>query len=453
MHPYDQPTYALAPDLLLTPNGPKTDQVLVVQNGKIVAVGPIGAVAAGFPGLQPVALPGAAIIPGMVDTHNHAGQTFGKSLICGEPSQIWRRIWVPLEDALDENRSYIAAKWMFLEALRGGFTTLVNFNRNSFENNEAVHRAAADTGIRLVSGVGATSEFSSAPAVIETIRRHIEQCKSRPRMTPSLCFSFLATTMEALDLTEFAKLGCYCADNGVVLQMHSNEHFPDVHECIVRYGKRPIELWDELGILNQWTLLHHVTLVSANEVELMALSYNPVASQWKGNAVAPALEYAKRGLRMGLGSDATRMDGFRTMDAAENCQRVAHGMSVLDFSCGAGWTWVEAATAGGADAAGLGDVTGSLVPGRAADFLVLDMNVPECVPSWDFEWEMVRYYGRDQIRTVVVDGQPVLSLGKAVSWDSDAFVRDNERAARDMVAEARITRVHAVSSTLRPRRA
>ena len=163
MQPYDQPTYALAPDLLLTPDGPQTGQVLVVQDGKIAGVGASAAVMPAFPNLRPTTLPGMAIIPGMVDTHNHAGQTFGKSLICGEPSQIWRRIWVPLEDALDENRSYIAAKWMFLESLRGGFTTLVNFNRNSFDNNEAVHRAAADTGIRLVSGVGATSEFESAP--------------------------------------------------------------------------------------------------------------------------------------------------------------------------------------------------------------------------------------------------------------------------------------------------
>jgi len=76
--------------------------------------------------------------------------------------------------------------------------------------------------------------------------------------------------------------------------MHSNEHFPDVHDCIVHFGKRPIELWDELGILGPQTLFHHASLVSPNEIVLIekrqaAVSYNPVASQWKGNAVAPAL--------------------------------------------------------------------------------------------------------------------------------------------------------------------
>lgn len=442
-------SYALAPEVILTPAGPVGGHVLVVRDGRIAAVEPMR------PERPATALPGMAIIPGIVDSHAHAGQTFGKSMIGGEPTQIWRRLWVPLEDALTPERSYVSAKWMFLEALRGGYTTLVNFNRNSPENNEAVHQAAHDTGIRLVSGVAASTESPSPEAVIDSIEEHARQCARWQRTTPSLCFGFYAATLEGLAPGDLARIGRHCADNGILLQMHSNEHFPDVHECIVRFGKRPIELWDELGILGPQTLLHHATLVSPNEIDLLgrrgaAVSYNPVASQWKGNAVAPALHYAQRKVRMGLGTDNTRLDGFRMMDAAESCQRIAHGMSVLDFSCGGGWTWVDAATRGGADACGLGAVTGTLEAGRAADFLVLDMTAPEVVPSWDFEWELVRAYDRDQVKAVAVDGRIVLRDGRATGWDSAAFVREQRQLVLDMVAEAKVTKVHAVSSTLRP---
>jgi 5-methylthioadenosine/S-adenosylhomocysteine deaminase len=443
-------SYVLAPELILTPKGPVHDHVLVVKEGRIAAIEKRTDPAA-------IVLPDMAIVPGMIDCHAHAGQTFGKSLIGGEPTQIWRRIWIPLEDALTPERSYVSAKWMFLEALRGGFTTLVNFNRNSPENNEAVHQAAEDCGIRLVSGVAASSESPSPEAVIADIEAHIKQCSAWSRVTPSLCFGFYAASLEGLALEDLAKIGRYCADNKVVLQMHSNEHFPDVHDCIVRFGKRPVELWDELGILGPQTLLHHATLVSANEIDLIdkrraAVSYNPVASQWKGNAVAPALHYAQRKVRMGLGTDNTRLDGFRMMDAAENCQRIAHGMSVLDFSAGGAWTWVDAATRGGADACGLGERTGALQAGYAADFLLLDMTAPEVVPSWDFEWELVRAYDRDQVRAVAVDGRIVMRDRRAVGWDSEAFVREQRKLARDMVDAAGVTRVHAVSSTLRPAR-
>lgn len=443
-------SYALAPGVILTPAGPLRDHVLVVRDGRIVAVEPATA------GRPAVALPDGAIVPGIVDCHAHAGQTFGKSLIGGEPTQIWRRLWVPLEDALTPERSYVSAKWMFLEALRGGFTTLVNFNRNSPENNEAVHQAAHDTGLRLVSGVAASTDSESPEAVIAAIEAHVRACAGWQRITPSLCFGFYGANLEGLAPGDLARIGRHCADSGVLLQMHSNEHFPDVHDCIVRFGKRPIELWDELGILGPQTLLHHATLVSPNEIDLLdrrrsGVSYNPVASQWKGNAVAPALHFAQRRIRMGLGTDNTRLDGFRMMDAAENCQRLLHGMSVLDFSCGAGWTWVDAATRGGADACGLGAVTGALEPGRAADFLVLDMTAPEVVPSWDFEWELVRAYDRDQVKAVAVDGRIVLRDGRATGWDSAAFVREQRQLVLDMVEEAKVTKVHAISSTLRPR--
>ena len=269
-----------------------------------------------------------------------------------------------------------------------------------------------------------------------------------------MCFGFYGESLAGLKLAALAEIGKFCVEESLLFQMHSNEHFPDVHDCVVRFGKRPIELWSELGILHRLTLLHHATLVSANEIALLeatgaGVSYNPVASQWKGNAVAPALEYARRGVTMGLGTDATRMDAFRNMDAAESCQRIAHGMPVLDFSCGAGWTWVDAATRGSARASGLGAITGAIEPGLAADYLLLDMRTPELLPSWDFEWELVRFYQRDQIRAVVIGGNLVMLNGRPVGWNMDAFLEETEAAAREMVEAAGVVRVHGVSSTLR----
>ena len=177
-----------------------------------------------------------------------------------------------------------------------------------------------------------------------------------------------------------------------------------------------------------------------------AVSYNPVASLWKGDGIAPALQFRDRGVRFGLGTDSTRSDAFRLLDAAEACQRAAYGIPKLDFSCGAGWTWVDAATRGGADACGLGGVTGALEPGLAADFLMLDMNRPEVLPSWDFEWELVRLYGRDQIDAVVIDGRPVMTRGEAIGWDHSRFLHDELPRAIAAVEQSGALRVHGPST-------
>jgi 5-methylthioadenosine/S-adenosylhomocysteine deaminase len=453
--------FALAPDILLTPQGPQRDCVITVDRGRIVRICAAADYARDVPGL-PLAqrLPGRAIMPGFVDAHTHLGETFGKALIGGEPSQIWRRIWMPMENALDPIGCYASAKWMFLEVLRGGHTGVVNYSLNGGENNAAVHRAAKETGIRLVSAAG-LDEFSidsdgreqriPRAAILERAEEQIEQCQDSKLTYPSVCCSsFHGNSPDTI-----SALAEFCGKRNVLFQMHSNEHFPEVHDCILKFGKRPIELFAQIGALGPSTLLHHVTLPTEIEIEHLrssrtAVSYNPVASQWKGNGVAPALAYAVRGVRMGIGSDNTRSDGFRALDAAESCQRVAHAMRVNDFSSGAAWTWVDAATRGSADACGQGQSFGSLVEGQAADFLILDMERPETLPSWDFEWELVRYYNRDQIDAVVVDGKLVMAAGRPANWDDREFVKEYAELATKVGSVPGIVRLHGPSTRYRP---
>jgi 5-methylthioadenosine/S-adenosylhomocysteine deaminase len=124
-------------------------------------------------------------------------------------------------------------------------------------------------------------------------------------------------------------------------------------------------------------------------------------------------------------------------------------MPVNDFSCGAAWTWVDAATRGSADACGHGREFGSLIEGQAADFLILDMGRPETLPSWDFEWELVRYYNRDQIDAVIVNGNVVMAGGRPVAWDEREFVREYTKIGIKIGSVPGIERRHGPSSGYR----
>ena len=150
--------YALAPDILLTPDGPEKDLVMLVEKGTITDISTRQDFLKTYPDFDVVELDRQAIIPGFIDAHIHLGQGFGKALACGEPSQIWQRIWIQLEGNLDPETTYICAKWMLLEALRGGFTTVNNFAIINKEKTEAVHRASIDTGVKVVSSTGAVNK-------------------------------------------------------------------------------------------------------------------------------------------------------------------------------------------------------------------------------------------------------------------------------------------------------
>ena len=456
--------YALRPDLILGPDGPIRDAVMAVENGKILAIeSTSGRESTVDPEIPTVRLEKRAIVPGFVDTHHHVTEPFAKAITCGEPAQMWKRIWMPLEEASTPETAYIAAKWTFFEALRGGFTTIVDHGIRGVDHTDAIQRAAEETGLRLVSSTGVydLSDFetdATKPAAASTVDDalrtaddHVARTARRRNVTPSLaCGTVQSNSGEMIKC-----LSDYCAEQGIVFQIHANEHTPEVHRCIEREGCRPIEYLNKLGALGPTTLIAHATLVTGDEIAILhdtdtAVSYNPVASQWKGNGVAPALDYARRGIRFGLGTDATRNDAFRLLDAAEACQRLAYGMPNDDFSCGAGWIWLDAATRAGAQVAGLGAVIGALEPGLEADFLVLEMESPEVLPSWDFVWELVRYYDRANIVATVVAGRPAVIGGKPVGVSMDAFTREHLETGIRSIDDADIVRLHGPSDSHRP---
>lgn len=436
----------LLPEYVMRREGPARDLGVLVSGGVFREVDNAAALFARHPLLDPVRLERTLLMPGFVDAHHHLSQSFGKALAFGEPSEIFRRVWVPLEGALDDELIYLASKLAALEALRGGFTTVCDAGTRSEAGIASVARAVQDAGVRCVLGL-ICNDGSGAPgdraAILRRADDYLERFDGRGLIHPSLAISI----PEAASDEMMGSVAARCARAGAIFQVHVNEHLVSVERSLVERGLRPLEHLDRAGALGPQTLVAHATLVTPWEVNLLrgtdtAVSYNPVASQWKGNAVANAQLMAALGIRFGLGTDGTRSDGFRLMDAAEATQRLAFGLQTGDSSCGGGWLWLEHATAAGAEAAGLWAVTGEIAPGKRADFLLIDLDVPEMMPSWDLTWELVRLAGRDQIKAVFVNGKLRLLDGWPVDWDGRALMRDAERAARRAVSGAPIQRIH-----------
>lgn len=424
----------LVPELVLLPEGPKRGQAVLVEDGKFRGIGPASRLTAQHHDLQPVRLDGHLLMPGFVDTHHHLTQSFGKAQAFGQPSEIFKSVWEPLEQALDEESAYLSAKLASLESLRGGFTTVADAGTRAPVDVEVVAKGAEEAGIRCVLSK-TVSDGKGGP-------RHLGRWDGHPLIHPSLA----VPVPEDASGKVLKRAADMCAEAGAVFQIHVNEHLASVERSLKSVGRRPVEYLNHVGALGPQTLGAHATLLTPREMRMLAdsgaaVSYNPVASAWKGNAVAHAVMLAELGVRFGTGTDGTRGDGFRLLDAAETAQRLAFGLATGDSSCGSGRMWVEHGTALGADALGLGEVTGEVAVGRAADFLVVDLGVPELTPSWDLRWELVRLANRDQITAVVVDGRLRMWGGKPVGWDASELVERAGRAGRGVVRRAGLERV------------
>jgi 5-methylthioadenosine/S-adenosylhomocysteine deaminase len=80
------------------------------------------------------------------------------------------------------------------------------------------------------------------------------------------------------------------------------------------------------------------------------------------------------------------------------------------------------ATVDGASALGLGDVLGSIEPGKRADLVVLHADRPHLVPSYDPVSTIVYAAGRADVRHVVIDGQLVVRDGECLTIDVAAAI-------------------------------
>lgn len=443
-----------AKELLLVPrevliNGDAvTGQAVHVTEGRFAAIGPAAELRARLPHLTAIELPSHLLMPGFIDSHHHLTQSLGKSLVFGEPSEIFRRIWVPLESSLDERMLYLSSKLAALEALRGGFTTAVDAGTRSAGEIDSLARAADETGLRCVLGMICNDRGGSAAQpprqqIIEGAERHLSRWKDAPLIHPSLAISI----PEAASDDMLHDVSALCADHGAIFQSHVNEHLQAVERSLVARGQRPLQHLHAVGALGPQTLIAHATLVTPDELNLLrdtdtAVAFNPVASSWKGNAVAPALQMNALTIRMGLGTDGTRSDGFRLMDAAETSQRLTSGLATGDSSCGGGWLWLDMATSRSADATGLGKMCGRIAEGLAADFLLVNVDVPEMTPSWDRPWELVRYGNRDQIDAVFTMGKLRLWQGWPCDWDARPLLEEVREAATAAIEQAPIQRVH-----------
>jgi hypothetical protein len=97
----DQDELLLEPEWVLLPDGATRHHAVLVRHGVFAEVGPREVVGSRHPDLAPLRLDETLLMPGLVDTHHHRTQSFGKALVFGEPSEIFRRVWVPLEAGLD----------------------------------------------------------------------------------------------------------------------------------------------------------------------------------------------------------------------------------------------------------------------------------------------------------------------------------------------------------------
>ena len=198
-------------------------------------------------------------------------------------------------------------------------------------------------------------------------------------------------------------------------------------------GRRIVHRFDQFGLWNPKSLAVHCVHIDEGEMEALAARgaaavHNPQSNMGNAVGAAPVLEMARRGVRVGLGTDGYTYDMFESLKAASVLHRHVAGDPQ------AGWAEVQQMAFAG-NAAILAEHwpearLGVLAPGSYADMIALDYAPP--TPLTEDNWYSHVLFGLagGAVNTTVVGGRVLMHDRQLTTVDEERLAaRGRELAA------------------------
>ncbi|SMC69466.1 5-methylthioadenosine/S-adenosylhomocysteine deaminase [Desulfocicer vacuolatum DSM 3385] len=351
------------------------------------------------------------VMPGLVNCHTHLPMSLFRGLADDLPLDVWlQEHMFPAEAA--QMTPAVAEKWAFHscgELLLSGTTCCCD----GYFYEDHVARGVERSGIRAVLGQG-VMDFP-APGVpdpgenIAVAEKFIDKWKDKnPRIHPSVfCHSPYTCCADTLK-----KAKEMATSQAVLFQIHVAETRNEMALVLSSQGGRAssvVQYLDGLDILDDRTLMVHCVWLDKEDIGIVkarksSVVHCPESNMKLASGISPVLSFMAAGMDVGLGTDGSasnnNLDLFSEMDMAAKLQKTA-----LDDPCALkAKSVVEMATLGGARALGLDRHIGSLVVGKKADLIAIDLRSPHLVPMYDpFSALVYNARGSDVIH-VMVDG-------------------------------------------------
>jgi len=325
--------------------------------------------------------PGAALLPGMVDTHVHFPQTRVLGSASG-PLLDWLRATVFPEEAKFADAAYATAvaDEFCAAMIAQGTTTASIFASPHPEATDILFATLARLGLRGQLGLtlmdrGAPPEnllegsaaIAACEALCERWHGH-DRGRLRFCVTPRFALSCSPPLLRAAaDLAE---------RRGLTVQTHLAENDEELRATAATFPGAAdyLAVYEDHGLVGERSLFAHCIYLEDSAWDRLAagracVAHCPDSNFFLGSGVMPLHAATSRGIRVGLGTD---VGAGRTFSVRRVAAR-AYDAALLSGARATPESLLWLATRGGALALGLEDQIGLLEPGFDADLIAVDL--------------------------------------------------------------------------------
>ena len=443
--------------LVLAPSFDAEPLDVLVDEGAIADVVSRGSVKG--EGMDRVDASGRALIPGLVNGHNHAQTGLAKgrfdrynleTYLNAQPGVTGHRT---LEDK--HLSALIGAAEMVRKGCTAGYDMFAEFPLPTADGVEAVARAYAEAGMRatIAPMMADRSFYQAIPGLADALPPQLREQALKAQYAPyKETLSSVARLLhgwkydyDAIRPALGPTIPHHCSDEflvacrdlaaerGLGVQMHVAESKLQAAVAPKIYGKSLVAHLHELGLLNDKFCVAHGVWLGDDDRKRLAdagasVSHNPGSNLKLGSGIADMRAMLAHGLNVAIGTDGAassdNLNAFEAMRLACYLSRVKGNPPELWVSAREA---LRAATEGGAKALGF-ERLGRIEKGWKADLVLLDLGALHYVPLNDLASQIV--FGEDGtgVESVMIGGRWVVSDRKLLSVDTGALRRKAEEA-------------------------
>jgi len=401
-------------------------------------------------------LTGHVVLPGFVNTHHHFFQTLTRAVPGVQDAGLfdWLRtlypIWARMTAEHIETSTKVALAELALSGCTTAFDHLYLFPNDSRLDDEI--EAAKDVGLRLHASRGSMSlgqgkgglppdsVVEDEDVILADTQRLIERYHdlepgSMTQIVVAPCSPFSVTSKLMRESAALARA------MGARLHTHLAETMDEESFCVETYGRRPLELAEDLDWAGNDVWFAHGVFIDDDEIGRMAsagtgVAHCPSSNMRLASGIAPVHAFLAAGIPVGLGVDGSASnDGSHLLGEARQAMLLSRLDAAPNRSGGelmSVRTALEIATRGGASVLGRDDI-GSLEPGKAADFIGIDMQKLEYAGAQHDPVAAVLLAAPAGVDYNYVHGRPVVVRGVLAGIDVDPLIERHNMLATSLL--------------------
>jgi putative selenium metabolism protein SsnA len=412
------------------PNRVIEDGALLIEGGTIREVGSSSDLIARHPEVEQLDARGQLAMPGGICAHTHFYGAYARGLAIPGPApksfpDILKQLWWPLDKSLDEEAVRFSAQVCLVDAIKHGTTTLIDHHASPNCINgslDVIADAVEGAGLRAVLCYEVTDRDGPERAqagIAENVRfLHAAQDRSLVAGTFGLHAS--------LTLSDKTLQDCATAAEGLDtgFHIHVAEHEADEEDSLRKSGQRIVPRLERLGILGPKTIAAHAVHVDTAERAILKntgtwVTHQPRSNMNNGVGASALDAMLAEGIPVALGNDGFSNNMWAEWKAAYLLHKVAH----RDPRSAPGDAIARMATIHNAKLAETffpGQVIGRLVPGAAADVILVDYHPYTPLTAENLPWHILFGFEASMVTTTIVAGKILMLDRQLLTLDEAA---------------------------------